>query len=129
VVGVHKPDRGYGKVLIRKSAKKPKSKTAPSRRESESSGAPLRIKRFRKLPPIKRYAGQFESSDDEDAPSKGPTITSLSAENESLRELLWDLNDRLAAKLIKIRDLVNDINSLRFKLDQKLEKVAWAVGW
>jgi hypothetical protein len=46
----------------------------------------------------------------------------------SLRELLWGLNDRLAAKLIKIRDLVDDINSLRFKLDQKLEKVARVVG-
>jgi hypothetical protein len=45
-----------------------------------------------------------------------------------MRELLWDLNDNLAAKLIKIRDLVDDINSLCFKLDQKLEKVARAAG-
>jgi hypothetical protein len=88
----------------------------------------LRIKRFRKLPPIKHLAGQYESSDDEDAPSKGSTIAFLSAENESLRELLWGLNDRLAAKLIKIGDLVDDINSLYFKLDQKLEKVARAAG-
>jgi hypothetical protein len=39
---------------MHKPAKKPKSKPAPSRKESESSGAPLRIKRFRKLPWIKR---------------------------------------------------------------------------
>jgi hypothetical protein len=29
---------------------------------------------------------------------------------------------------MKVRDLVDDINSLRFKLDQKLEKVAKAAG-
>jgi phosphatidylserine/phosphatidylglycerophosphate/cardiolipin synthase-like enzyme len=45
-----------------------------------------------------------------------------------MRELLWELNENLATKLIKVRDLVDDINSLRFKLDQKLEKVARAAG-
>ena len=30
--------------------------------------------------------------------------------------------------LLKIRDLVDDINSLRFKLDKKLAKVAKAAG-
>jgi hypothetical protein len=88
---------------------------------------PLRIKRFRKLPSIKRPVGQYESSDEEDTPSKGPSITSLSAKNDSLRDLLWSLNDRLATKL-KIRDLVDDINNLRFKLDHKLAKVAKATG-
>ena len=58
VVGMRKPERGYGKTLMRKPAKKPVCKPAPSRKESESSGAPLRIKRFRKLPPIKRPVGQ-----------------------------------------------------------------------
>ena len=38
------------------------------------------------------------------------------------------LNDNLATSLLKIRDLVNDINSLRFKLNQKLAKVAKAAG-
>jgi len=94
----------------------------------ESSGAPLSIKRFRKLLPIKRLTGQYESSDEEDAPSKGPSIASLSSENASLRELLSGLNDSLASYLTKIRDLVVDINSLCFKLDQKLAKVAKAVG-
>ena len=67
-----------------KLAKKLESKTAPSGKESESSGAPLRIKRFRKLPPIKRLVGQYESSAKEDTPSKGPSIASLSTKNDSL---------------------------------------------
>jgi hypothetical protein len=46
----------------------------------------------------------------------------------SLWDLLWGLNDSLATNLTKIRDLVDDINNLRFKLDQKLAKVAKAVG-
>jgi hypothetical protein len=87
-------------------------------------GAPLRIKWFRKLLPIRCLAGQYGSSDDEDT----PTIASLSTENTSLWEFLWELNDNLAAKLIKVRDLVDDINSLRFKLDQKLEKVVRTAG-
>ena len=70
---------------------------------------------------------QYESSDKEDAPPRGPSIASLSSENASLRDLLWNLNDSLAMNLLKIRDLVDDINSLRFKLDQKLAKVAKAV--
>jgi len=84
MVGVHKPEGGYDKALMCKSAKTLVSKPAPTRKESESSGVPLRIKRFRKLPPMKRPAGQYESSDEEDAPSKGPSIASLSAENDSL---------------------------------------------
>jgi hypothetical protein len=56
VVGVCKPGGGYGKALMRKLAKKLVSELAPFGKGSESSGAPLRIKRFRKLPPIKRPA-------------------------------------------------------------------------
>ena len=53
IVGVRKPNRGYGKVLLRKPAKEPVRKPAPSGKESvESSGAPLRFKRMVK-PPIK----------------------------------------------------------------------------
>jgi hypothetical protein len=124
MVGVRKPDGGYGKALMRKTAKKPVSEPAPSGKGSESLGLPLRIKRFRKLPPIRCPTRQYESSDDEDT----PTIASLSTKNASLRELLWELNDNISAKLIKVRDLADDINSLRFKLDQKLEKVARATG-
>ena len=112
---------------MRKPAKKLVSEPAPSDKGSEY-GAPLRIKKFRKFPPTKRPVGQYESSDEEDAPPKDPSITSLSAENDNLRELLWSLNGNLATKLIKIRDLVDDIKSLRFKLDQKLAKVAKVAG-
>jgi hypothetical protein len=42
IVGVHKPEGGYGKALMRKSAKKPESKTTLSRKESELSDAPLK---------------------------------------------------------------------------------------
>ena len=48
--------------------------------------------------------------------------------NDSIQDLFWGLNDSLATNLLKIRDLVYDINSLRFKLDQKLAKVAKAIG-
>ena len=129
IVGVCKPNGGDGKALMRKPAKEPVRKPALSRKEStKSSGMPLRIKRFRKLPPIKQPAGQYESSDEEDTPPKGPSISSLSIENATLRDLLWGLNDYLAKNLVKIRDVVDDIISLRFKLDQKLAKVARAVG-
>ena len=129
MVGVHKPDGGYGKALMRKLAKEPMRKPALSGKEStESSGASIRIKRFRKLLPIKRLTEQYESSDEEDAPSKGPSIASLSFENNGLRDIHWGLNDNLATNLLKIRDLVDDINSLCFKLDQKLAKVVKAAG-
>jgi hypothetical protein len=49
---MQKPEGWYRKALIHKPAKKPVSEPAPSSKESESSGAPLRIKRFSKLPPI-----------------------------------------------------------------------------
>jgi hypothetical protein len=49
VVGIRKPDGGYGKALMCKPAKKPVSEPTPFGKGSESSGAPLRIKRFRKL--------------------------------------------------------------------------------
>ena len=128
MVGMHKPNGGYGKALMHKLAKELVRMPAPSRKKLEFLGAPLRIRRFRKLSPIKRPVGQYKSSDEEDAPSKGPSITSLSAKNDSLRDLFWGLNDNLATYLLNIRDLVDDINSLRFKLDYKLAKVAKAAG-
>ena len=115
MVGVRKPEGGYGKALMRKPPKKLVSKLALSGKVSESS---VRIQRFRKPPSIKRTVGQYESSDEEDAPSMGPSIASLSSEKARLRDLLWNLDDSLATNLLKIRDLVHDINSLHFKLDQ-----------
>jgi hypothetical protein len=57
VVGMRKPDGRYGKTLMRKPANKPVSEPTPSGKGSESSGTPLKIKRFRKLPPIRHPAG------------------------------------------------------------------------
>jgi hypothetical protein len=56
VVGIRKPDGGYGKALMRKQAKKLVSESTPSEKGSKSSCAPLRIKRFRPRPPIRRPA-------------------------------------------------------------------------
>jgi hypothetical protein len=52
MVGIRKPDGGYGKALMHKSTKKLVSKLAPSGKESEYSGAPPRFKRMVK-PPIR----------------------------------------------------------------------------
>ena len=46
MVGMCKPDGGYGKALMHKPTKKSVSKPAPSGKESESSGALLRFKRM-----------------------------------------------------------------------------------
>ena len=114
---------------MRKPAKEPVRKPALSGKEStKSSGTPLRINWFKKLPPIKQPIGQYQSSDEEDTPPKGPSLSSLSVENATLWDLLWGLNDCLAKNLIKIRDVVNDIISLCFKLDHKLAKVARVAG-
>jgi hypothetical protein len=56
VVGIRKPDGGYGKALMRKPAKKLVSESTPSGKGSKSLCAPLRIKRFRPRPPIRRPA-------------------------------------------------------------------------
>lgn len=100
----------------------------PPKEQAESSSQSLKIKWFRKLPPIRRPAGQFESSDEEDAPPRVPSITSISSENVTLRKHIRGLNNRLADNLIKIKDLEDDINNLHFKLDQKIAKLARAAG-
>jgi len=100
----------------------------PPKEQTETSSQPLRIKMIRKLPPIKRHSRQHESSDEEETPPKGPTISSLSSKNLILRNQIWGLNNRLAKNLIKICDLVDDIKSLCFRMDQKLAKLVRAAG-
>jgi hypothetical protein len=95
VVGVRKPEGGYGKVLMRKPAQKPISKLAPSGKETESSGAPLRFKRMVK-PPISGQSARFFSDSEDEQPPKGPMLTSLSASNKSQCESMRKANDRLA---------------------------------
>ena len=127
MVGERKPEGGYGKALMCKLAKKPVSKTAPSRRESESSGAPLRFKRMVK-PQIRGQPAGFFSDNDSEQPPKGPTLASLSASNRSLRESVKKANDHLAESQIKIKDLGDEINELRRGFGEKVARVAKAVG-
>ena len=100
----------------------------PPKEQAESSSQSLKIKRFWKVRPIRHPAGQFESSDEEDAPPRVPSITSISSEKVTLLKHIRGLNNRLADNLIKIRDLEDDINNLHFKLDQKIAKLARAAG-
>ena len=73
---------------MRKPAKKPVSKLAPSRKEpSESSGAPLRFKRMVK-PQIRGPPARFFSDSDSKQPPKGPMLTSLSTSNKVYAKLL-----------------------------------------
>jgi hypothetical protein len=64
MVSVCKPDGGYRKELMRKSAKKPISEQAPSGRGSETLSAPLRIKRMIK-PQIRGQPTRFLSESEE----------------------------------------------------------------
>ena len=65
MVGMRKPKGGYGKALMCKPAKKPVSKPAPSGKELESSGAPLRFKRMVKPQIRGQTAGFFSDNDSE----------------------------------------------------------------
>jgi hypothetical protein len=121
MVGMCNPKGGYGKALRRKLAKKPVSKLAPLGKESESLGTPLRFKRMVK-PPIRGQPAGFFSDSEDEQPPKGPTLTSLSASNKSLRESIRKANDRLT-DLMKIKDLGDEINELRRGFGEKL------LGW
>ena len=128
MVGVCKPDGGYGKVLMRKPAKEPVCKPASSGIETvESSGAPLRFKRMVK-PPIRGQPVGFFSDSDGEHPPKDPTLASLSASNRSLRESIRKANDRLTESLLKIKDLGDEINELRRGFGEKVARVAKATG-
>ena len=65
VVGLCKPEGGYGKALMRKLAKKPKNKLALLGKESESSGAPHRFMRMVKPQIRGQPTGFFSDSDSE----------------------------------------------------------------
>ena len=112
---------------MHKPAKKPVSKLAPSGKESESSSAPLRIKRMIK-PQIREQPAGFLSDSEDEQPSKGPTLTSLSASNKTPRESVRKANDHLAESLLKIKDLDNEINELRRGFGEKVARVAKAAG-
>ena len=106
---------------------KPESKPAPSGKGPESSGAPFRFKRMVKLQIRGQPVGFFSDGEDEQ-PSKGPTLASLSASNKSLCESIRKANDRLAKSLLKIKDLSDEINELRRGFGEKVSRVAKAAG-
>lgn len=101
------------------------SKMSGKAKKEESSGTLPRIKRHLPQSSIRRRAGQYESSDEEDDSS---AIAKLLAEQASLHTELQDLENDLEEKNTKIRDLSDDINRFRFKFNLKLKKVARALG-
>ena len=74
-------------------------------------------------PSIKRRAGQYESSDEEDDPN---IIIELLAKQANLRVELRVLEDDLEENNTEIRNLRDDVNRFHFKFNNKLRKVAEA---
>lgn len=70
----------------------------------------------------------FESDEEELAPARGPTIASLSTKIVTMREDIRDLMGSLAESRVKIRDLEDDINTLRFGIGQMVNRLARALG-
>ena len=101
------------------------SRKAGKSKEADSSSALHRIRRHLPRPSIKRRAGQYESSDEEDDPS---ILADLKSEQASLRSVLRVLEDDLEEKHTEIRNLSDDINRFRFRFNNKLRKVAENLG-
>jgi hypothetical protein len=112
---------------MRKPAKKPVNEPTPSGKGLESSGAPLRIKRMIK-PRIRGQPTGFLNESEDEQPSKGPTLASLSTSNRSLRASIRKANDRTAKSVLKIKELGDEINELRRGFREKVARVAKAAG-
>jgi len=115
------PKGGYGKAL------KPKL-TPKEKEQAESSSQPLRIRRFRKPPVIRRRPGEFESSDKEEEMPKEPTIASLSTQIKTLHLENRQLNNHLSENILKTKNLEDDINAIRHAVGMKINRLAKAVG-
>lgn len=113
IVGVRKPEGGYGKAL--------KPKLTPKEK-------PLRIRRVRKPTTVRQPPAQFESGDEEEEKPKEPTIASLSATIITLRLEIRSLNNRLSESILKTRNLEDDINNIRHGVGKKINRLAKAVG-
>ena len=74
-------------------------------------------------PPIRGQPTGFFSDIDSEQPPKGPTLASLSTSNKSLRTSIRKANDCLAKSLVKIKDLGDEINELRYSFGERL------LGW
>jgi hypothetical protein len=127
MVGIRKPKGGHGKALMRKSPKKSENKLAPLGKETESLGAALRIKRMIKAQ-IRGQPTGFLSDSEDEQPSKGPMLASLSASNKSLCERVRKANDHLNESLLKIKDLSDEFNELCRGFVEKVARVAKAAG-
>ena len=80
------------------------------------------------MPPIRRHPTGFFSDSEDEQPTKGNTIASLSASNKSLCESVRKANDRLTESLLKIKDLGDEINELCHGFGEKVARVAKAAG-
>ena len=94
-------------------------------KKTESSSTLPRNRRHLPQSLIKRRAGQYESSDEEDDSN---IIAELLAKQGSLRAELRVLEDDLEENNTEIRNLSDDVNRFHFKFDTKLRKVAEALG-
>lgn len=81
-----------------------------------------------KPPIIKGPPRIFKSSDEEEAPPRGPTVASLSTKIVTLHQDVRKLRDNLAESRVKVRDLEHDIKTLHFGLGRKIARVARAAG-
>jgi hypothetical protein len=86
IIGMCKPDGRYWKALMHKLPKKLVCESTPSGKGLESSSSPHRIKRIIK-PQIRGQPAGFPSESEDEQPSKGPMLASLSTSNRSLRVL------------------------------------------
>jgi hypothetical protein len=106
VVGIKKPNGGYGKGLMRKPTPKGKgpAKTLAQKPVFKemvgSSSKPLMIRRFNK-PSCLRPCSIFESRDDVPLPPRGPTVTSLNNKIINLHKDVRILKGQLVDSQIK----------------------------
>jgi hypothetical protein len=70
----------------------------------------------------------FLSDSEDEQPSKGPMLASLSASNKSLCERVRKANDHLNESLLKIKDLSDEFNELCRGFVEKVARVAKAAG-
>ena len=80
------------------------------------------------MPPIRMHPTGFFSDSEDEQPTKGNTLASLSSSNKSLRESIRKANDHLAESLMKIKDLDDEFNELHCGFGEKVARVAKVTG-
>jgi hypothetical protein len=79
-------------------------------------------------PQIRGQRTEFLSESEDEQPSKGPILASLSASNRSLRASIKKANDHIAESIMKIKELGDEMNELRHSFGEKVSRVAKAAG-